>query len=163
MSRRFQFSLRALLVLLTFLCVALGTKANRAGRQRDAVAEILRIGGHVGYRCDIQPDPPGDHFLIVSREQLVGRIWVDFFDDVESAWINTTRAQDEATDAICEQLRNLPTIEYLSLQGTNITDTGLERLHGLVRLKELTLRNTRVTDAGVKRFSRAVPNCDVIR
>jgi hypothetical protein len=54
MSRRFQFSLRCLFVVVTAFCVWLGFKANSAKKQREAVAKIESVGGIVQY--DWQPD-----------------------------------------------------------------------------------------------------------
>ena len=49
MPRRFQFSLRVVLAVVTGACVWLGLVTNRAHRQRDAVREIESLGGVVYY------------------------------------------------------------------------------------------------------------------
>lgn len=48
MPRQFQFSMRALLVLVTIGCVLLGREAQLARQQDDAVRKIRSLGGSVG-------------------------------------------------------------------------------------------------------------------
>ena len=58
--RRFcRVSLRTLLVLITIGCVWLGSKVNKAQKQRPAVAWIEQMGGHVIYE-----EPHGPRWLI---------------------------------------------------------------------------------------------------
>jgi len=65
--------------------------------------------------------------------------------------------------SLLEYLKDLPKIQTLSLDGTDITDAGLEHLEGLTLLQTLSLIGTKVTDAGVKRLQKALPNCHIQR
>lgn len=161
-SSRFQFSLRAFMVSVTLACALLGTVASSALKQRRSVTSVLRLGGYVGYSRDVPDELPGKNIL--GLEQYEDRIFIDFFDHVDSVWLiaRGSFGAPGTADAICEQLQELCDLEYLSFEGTNITDAGLERLHGLSHLRELTLRNTLVTKAAAHRFSQAVPTCRII-
>jgi hypothetical protein len=55
--RWFRFSLRALLVLVTMLCVWLGFTVNAARRQKEAVDAILKVGGVVYFDYQKVPRP----------------------------------------------------------------------------------------------------------
>ena len=85
---RFQFSIRSLLVLPVIVAILgswLAVERKQATQQRDAVAAIRELGGHVMYdyqdraeREEHDPDPPGPAWA----RKLLG---VDFFADVVSA------------------------------------------------------------------------------
>ena len=59
--RWLRFSLRSFLVLFTVFCIWLGWKAERAHRQREAVAVIVKAGGKVWYdhQLHVVPRPWG--------------------------------------------------------------------------------------------------------
>jgi hypothetical protein len=78
MSRRLQFSLRLLLVVVTALCIALGVWGTRAERQRRAVEAIWAAGGDVGY---VRPK--------TSLHRWLPR---DFFYEVEAVMFRHTEA-----------------------------------------------------------------------
>ena len=46
-------------------------------------------------------------------------------------------------------MKDLTSLQELSLISTKVTDKGLAHLKGLTRLKRLTLNGTRVSDAGL--------------
>lgn len=48
------------------------------------------------------------------------------------------------------QLSRLTNLQYLTLDGTAITDAGLKRLEGMTRLSTLNVRRTRVTKTGAQ-------------
>jgi Leucine-rich repeat (LRR) protein len=62
-----------------------------------------------------------------------------------------------------EYAKDLDSLSYLSLEGTQITDSGLEHLKGMTNLRILELKGTRVTDAGVAELEKALPDLMVLR
>lgn len=156
MSRRFQFSLRAMLVFITVICVWLGTHVERAMRQQEAVAVILRLHGKVAYSRDYDPvDPDGirlRNFVDDGRQ----REWIDYFDDVRFVWF-----PGNASDENCKHVEKIYSLRRLALDGRGLTDAGLKRLYRLSRLEELWLIETSVTDVGVNKLKSALPHCSI--
>ena len=144
--RRFQFGLRSLLVLVTVVAVVcswFSVKMRQAEKQRKAVEVIVGTGGDVRYDYEFVsamspagPDLPGPPWL----GSLLG---VDFLSDPLGV---TYRA---AKDADLVHLKELPSLQYLHLKGTQVSDAGLMHLKGLASLQTLRLEGTRVTDAGL--------------
>ncbi len=72
--------------------------------------------------------------------------------DLEMLQVNETLS---LTDGVFAHLTGLKRLEFLSLQGTGITDAGLERLPALPRLKTLHLMTTRSTGAVLAKLEGA--------
>ena len=66
-------------------------------------------------------------------------------------------------NADLDALQAFPKLEFLSLSGTNIDDSGLKMLDGRTTLQFLNIENTQVTRDGVAAFRLAHPNCSVAR
>jgi hypothetical protein len=143
--RRFQFSLRSLLVFV-LLCAVVSSwfavRMKQAREQREVLEIIVvRLGGTIVY----------DHWEMVgpalpraaSSRKLLG---ADFFSDVFLLYLDGT----QVTDAGLEHLKGLTALQGLSLDGTQVTDAGLEHLKGLTALQGLYLDGTQVTDAGLE-------------
>jgi len=60
----------------------------------------------------------------------------------------TDRGPD--ADAVLVHLKGLPSLEFLFLQFSGVSDEGLKHLSGLTNLKSLYLTKTRITDAGLE-------------
>src|SRR5207253_171651 len=58
-----------------------------------------------------------------------------------------------AGDELLKKLADLPAIERLDLEGTEISDAGLESLTRLQTLKDLDISHTQVTDEGLAHLS----------
>jgi hypothetical protein len=164
--RWYQFSLLALMVFVTLLAVGcswLAVKMKAAKRQREAVAEIYRLGGSACH--DWQCSAEGYQWAAIERQQPPVPRWLrnllgdDFFGDVCSIHFNAP----QATDATFEPFTWMSRLRYLNLDNTQVTDITLERINGLNQLKHLRLRNTKVTDEGVRKLQQAVPNCEIER
>lgn len=170
--RRFQISLRTLLLLVTF-CSALfgwlGIKVRQAQQQKEAIEAIEKIGGVIFYDYHYPGGdfnrlaaPPGPAWLrslfgidFVANvtfvrlsyereaEKVVNRI--GRFRQLKEAYLDATLIADH--DMI--YLRDLSALEYLYIGSTRITDAGLVNLRKMTMLKHLDLSTTEVTDAGL--------------
>jgi hypothetical protein len=135
--RWFQYSLRTLLVLVTlcaFACSWLAVKLKQAKQQREAVEQIVKLGGEVEY--DWQ------------------------FDE---KWTFATNAKMPTPQWLRSQLGDdlFQSVIVVEVYGTEVTDAVLEHLKGLSQLRWLFLDGTQVTDAGVKKLQQALPNCNI--
>ena len=161
--RRFQYSLRSLLVFVLLASVFMawfGARWRAARQQREAVAAIESLGGDVEYdyirkwiasgaTTGPPPDPPGPAWA----RSLLGD---DFFAGVvrvgpggRYTWSNGS-APAPFTDEWLEHIGKLSRLESLNLRGaSHITDAGLAKLEGLTHLRRLELGFTSATDAGL--------------
>ena len=133
--RRFQYSLRTLLLVMTLACIGMslvGTRLQKAWRQKQVVNEIKKLGGLVEYKVRIG----GPLWLRSLRTE-------DFFTDVFFV------AFSSVSDADLEHLERLPQLTQVNLQGSKVTDVGMEHLKGLTQLQDLNLSGTQVTDTGL--------------
>jgi hypothetical protein len=153
MTRRFQFSLRALLAAMTVLGIAIGFEANRTLKQRRIAEAIERLGGAVSYSWEVT-GVDGEYRRPGVIRKLVGK---DLCAHIYA--VGTVDTGDE----VCEYLERIPTLKAIVLQGPRVTDDGLERLQSLTQLDELMLGNTSVTDAGLEKLATALPNCTINR
>ena len=161
LRRRFQFSIRSLLVLVVAIalpCSSFVAEMKAARRQQAAVDAILQLGGIVEYDWRVDglggyienARPPGPPWL----RNLLG---ADFLSHV----VYLGFPSRQVTDDSLVHLEAFPQLQGLSLAHNPVTDAGLERLTGLSDLRLLFLDSTRVSDAGVKKLQRALPNCEI--
>jgi hypothetical protein len=142
--RWFQFNLRALLLVVTLCaipCSWLAVKMQQARREREAAAQIEKLGGEV-----VWSEPSGPAWL---RSLLGG----DLFQAVEVVGFPSKHVPlggTENVDAALVHLEGLNQLRELSLSGTRITNDGLEHIEGLNQLKVLSLGDTEITDAGLE-------------
>lgn len=145
--RRFsQFSVKALLLLVAAVAVACGWftwKLDHKRRERAAVAEIQKIGGHVIYRwqqeaTNAKAMPPGPQWL---RRRLGD----DFFSDVVGIAVHG----DSVTDEWLAHLEPISELTRAHFLGTRITNEGVRYLSRFKTLEEFNLDST-ATDAGLK-------------
>jgi len=181
LRRRFQFSIRSLLVFVLIcavVCSWLAVEMERGKRQAEVVAAIQESGGSVLYDYEelqeLDERSPGPDLL----HRLLGE---KFFAYVTA--VDWTRATDcdlehlgeftqleglnvdgsQVTDAGMANLEGLKHLDVLSLEDTQVTDVGLDHVKGLRQLRLLYLARTQVTDEGVKRLHQALPNCQINR
>ncbi len=146
--RLFRFRLLTLLLVMTLLAVWVGTISNQANRQRRAVAVFEKLGLDINYSYQKQTDgsysqllePPGPKWL----RRLIGQ---DYFQKV--AWISTFDAEDKISAEGMTHLAELPYIELLHLNNSNISDPSLQYLRELSRMTNLVLAENDITDAGL--------------
>src|SRR5258708_7595905 len=125
--RRFQFSLRTLLIFTLVVAVAcawLGRKIEQKRREREAVEAIVKKGGVAWYEMENGIEKPaGPDWL----RNLLGE---DFFSEVQGVDFY----HRPVTDSELGFLKTLTTIQTLNLESTRVTDAGLANLEGLIRL-----------------------------
>ena len=143
-SRRFQFTLRTAMILVTLLAAWLGYVTYGVHEQRMAVARIHELGGSIQYDYEIgmyaRSSPAGWEWL----RRLAGD---EYFQDVVFVKLDQTQVSDDDL-RIIGKLRRIKT---LSLNGTSVSDEGLASIRGL-ELDYLGLIGTKVTSAGIRRL-----------
>jgi hypothetical protein len=165
MNRRFQFSLRVLLVILTCLCIWLGARANSVRRQREAIARIDGLGAFAYYAFEWNESrdwfqtgavgEPGPTWL----RNLLG---IDWLNPVVAIRFEGCSITDADLDWLIERL---PELRYLELRHASIGDRGLANLGQLQRLRNLEVAGTHIGDGamvaiGRVRSLRSLDLCD---
>lgn len=122
-SRRFTFSLRALLVAVTITCLCLGWTVQRARRRGRAIDAILDAGGLAYY------EGVGDTFLgkTLSDGEYIGHFW----HDLRRIPLVMELPDDEDLDAAMG--RRLEEAAPFKTLGVNypVRDEALRHLNGL--------------------------------
>jgi hypothetical protein len=169
--RRFQFSIRTLLVLTVAValpCSWMTVEMKRSREQQEAVEAIENFAGSVGY--DWEYDADGNP---VKNAQPSGPEWLrklrgnDLFNSVVRVFFHSNQVTDEGlahlagltqlkrlklyhvTDAGLAHVAGLPHLQELTLISLKITDEGLTHLEGLTQLHTLEIHFLEVTDAGL--------------
>ena len=171
-----RFSLRALAVGLTLVCVACGIWVNGPLRQRAAVRHFQALnppyklapvssgdlGGGMGGALGGAGAPQGSHVMVIAwRAQ--GRDdhhlpQIDWWQRPAAAVLGEDAFGEvtgvmllglPATDDDLRHLSSLPAVERINLSGTKVTDAGLAHLRPCRRLTFLSLEDTAVTDKGL--------------
>jgi Leucine-rich repeat (LRR) protein len=165
LRRRFQFSIRSLLVLVIGVavpCSWLAVEIRAAKRQKEVVEAIVKVGGVLDW--DLEPrlawlrNLLGDDFFMDGYQVDFGIMQpypVVTDSDLEHlVWMSQLRKLNldgaQITDAGLEHLKVLTQLEGLMLGRTKITDAGLQHIGGMKRLEGLCLENTQITDAGLR-------------
>jgi hypothetical protein len=148
--RRFRFSLRMLLAVMTMLCIWLGFKVNAARRQREAVDAIVKAGGSVVYDFQrpanivgvpVATEPPGARWL----RRLLGD---EYFEDVIGVGFSGVK---KPTIDVLQQLGRLPKLETVNLSDTQVDEEGLRQFVRIGSLRTLQLEFCQnVTDKALK-------------
>ena len=157
--RRFQFSLRSLMLLVVVVaipCSWFATAMKAAREQRAAVEAIEKLGGWVNYDYEYDetdpfaPDPPmpGTAHQLPGPAWLCRRLGVDLLANVVVATVSDS--QFEIGEAWLDSIKCLSHLQLLILSGAKVNDAGLEQIKGLTELKYLELRNTKISDAGLQ-------------
>ena len=154
----FRFSLRTMLLAVTFAAVLVGWNMHRRREQQRAIAAVQELGGT---SQQVLAD--------LSLASRVGAVWTqdnslwlanlhltdEDLDRVPLEAMHTLRgfhaADNRLTDRSLARLAGRSELESLDLTSNpDITDEGLAQLKNLRGLKQLMLRNNpRITDAGL--------------
>ena len=115
-----------MILVVSLLCVFLGTSVWNAQRQRAAVVWVLGLGGEVQYDRDIDGG-------IVGVDWLCALVGVDYFATVVAVELYTT----DASHGDLSPLSYLPELEHLSLDNAQSSD--LSAIGKLLHLDSLCL------------------------
>ena len=175
--RRYQFSLRTLLIVVTLFAVAcswFAVKMGQAKRQREAVEVLSKSVDSIFYDYQCNSSGSLTAAAVVGKASPPGPTWLrqwlgdDFFTNVVSLHLHRIADADleyvrdfpklkilglhwnKITDNGLKHIKALDQLQALDLQSTEITDKGLESLGGFSSLQWLSLFNTKITDAGLK-------------
>jgi Leucine-rich repeat (LRR) protein len=177
--RWYQFSLRTLLIFVTFFGIAcswFAVKMRQAKRQRDAVEAILKNRGEVFYdfqERDILAKPPGPEwfrnwigedflfnvaFVSLGRDpqpeplqELPNIRHLELYYDPNESNTGEEEKKDHGplANRKWEVIKFLTRLRELHLNGFGITDTEMEYVRGLSQLEIMSLDATLVTDKGL--------------
>ncbi len=143
--RRLQYSLGARLLLLALVAMLyswVDDKRNELRREREAVAEIGKLGGIVRwdwqYTKDRYPQPPGPAWV----KRLLG--------DNCFATVESVDATKQFGDEGLKHLKDLRELHILRLSESAVTNDGLTELKSVKGLRTLLLGRTQISDAGLK-------------
>ena len=172
-SLTMRFGLRVVLLVVFFLCVGFAwvsweiKSANERGR---LVAEIKRGGGTVYFDYQ-QKIPETERQLPVFSEIEPPSSWQrrvlgdPFVDTVVCVDFGTGRD----TDADLARLSAFGDLEYLLINGSDVTDAGLRHLTCLTKLRGLVLTDAQITDEGLRHlaalrnlFMLGINNCESV-
>ena len=162
-SRLLRYSLRSLFVTTAGIGVLLVVYVVPAERQRQAVSEIRAMGGNVVYDYEIglAPEPQGlaqyrvDYVATVNFVNLEkGKTDEDINYASQLKALKSVSFDGALTDNELSLFIGQAEMQTLSLEGTDVTDTGLAHLANMRQLETLYLDNTRIGDDGLATLSR---------
>jgi hypothetical protein len=161
--RRYQFSLRALIVFVTLCAVAcswLTVKMQQAKRQQEVV-ELLRRAGlavYYDYQLDRNGRPdrtkqwPGPAWMreLMGEDLTATVVRVETRPSMSGGFGGFGVSCTPEIDAtLLEILPRLAHLKYLDLSGVPIMDSRLEYLQGLLELEDLRLEHAFINDDGL--------------
>jgi hypothetical protein len=151
--RRFQFSLRSLMIFTLICAIPCGgvgwvrRKIERKRIEREWVASISDMGGRVLY--DDERGGSAGRSENWRPDWLNEMLGYNFFNEVEGVDL----MGQVVTDAALANIAPLTQLKTLNLVGTGISDAGLANLTGLEQLHELYLANTKIGDSGLENLT----------
>lgn len=183
-SRRFQFGMRALLVILSIACVMfaiLGARVAAAKRQLRAIRAIERLGGQVWFQWaeGSMKVPLGDP-MFADRPAL--RLHAKLVDPSTSIWTwfrysfrddfpPPVRAVDfrggvVLPESVLAQLLDLRGLTHVALERVEVTRDGLAQVASVPDLLHLGIYNCEIDNEDLLVFARAkklkrIDLCDV--
>jgi hypothetical protein len=143
--RPLSLSLRTLIVVISVLCVVFAVVANRANRQRRAVARLQEVNAVARYDYEERANSPRP--TLPWLRKLLG---IDYFDTATLVFFMGDKAHGEDL----EILSDLPHVVYLNLEQSNLPGDALVRIEKLSNLKSIGLGGTNGTDSALEHLSR---------
>jgi internalin A len=142
-------SLRALMLLIAVVAGWLGWICYRARVQREAVAAIEVAGGGFAFDWYWDSAERGLRDDTAEPSWLRRQLGPGFFEEV--AFV---RIADKADDALMLHVGRLDQLEWLAIEGGNVTDAGLVHIRNLRRLRCVALQHApEVTAQGMANLS----------
>ena len=151
-SRNLRFSLRALLVGVTFIVFLFGLKADQAWRQRNIVAALRNEGATVRYRYQYDPFDPHEKMSSdpdAKPPWLARFIGIDFCSSVVR--VSAKGSNDPAE--VARLSGRLKKLRSVGIQDCDLKDDDILPLKRLKNLRGLYLRGTSITDKSVRILS----------
>lgn len=158
--RRFRFSLKTLLLVLTVVAVYLGLEANRVAKQREAMAIIEPTGVRALYDYQyelLQTDPKKFSRTFQTMEPpcpkwLHDLVGPDYFRTVVQVGGILTFDDDFhfGDEELQQVVARLPHLRRLWLHDLQLTDAGLRDLSSLKNLEALSLDESEIGDEGMQ-------------
>ena len=166
--RRFQFSLRSLLILVAVASLGMGLLVKPLNEYRRKQAEYRRkqaelrafklanrLGGEVMISLRSDEDPAEDGWADIRFDGIrldgVDLQDLDGYPGFRLGLTNTSVSEEVVT-----HLRVLRNLKYLDLSGSKVDDAALVRLKGLPSLRGLILMNTSITDDSLRHLEGLV-------
>ena len=149
-------------------------------RQREyhfVYLHVNRIGTSFEIPAPAWTEEPRRRFTVQAIDRIVARrnvgtVSLGYFPVVDADLIKIARLADleflgldgtQISDEGLQHLTRLEKLEGLTLNSTRISDAGLRRLLALKGLKRLWLADTAVTDAARRQLKQALPELEIIR
>lgn len=157
-KRLHRVSLRVALLLLTLICILMGLVVSRARRQSEAVEQLKDQNALVFYEFENDyPAPRGRQLSHVSANHFANVLGIDHFYSVNIVKLYGTNSPRAVTDSnVMPWLRDLPDLQAIVLDGTEVTNHGLQSLSRHKRLWMLSLEGTRLNEEDVDHL-RSLP------
>ena len=167
--RRFRFTLRSLLAVVTALSILLGivTGVYRwqavKSQERQAQSELSPYGGVFSMASAL--------YNIRTGGESKGWFFVTFLNHVEAVdlsphnWYAMERRGKTLAvdDNALAMLYRFGELRSLDLRDTQVTDGGVRHIAALRQLEQLDIRGTRITGDGLQKLREALPNCEITR
>jgi hypothetical protein len=159
--RRFQFSIRTLLLLVFVVAVPCSWMATAIKNAKEQGRAVMAEGAWVVMMYDYEVNDSGEYVGGKPKEPVWLRdlLGLDFFAEVV-AGSSLPRAgryspllRSPLPGATLGHLKALPRIRWLELAYTEVADTGLASLKGLHELEHLSLAKTEISDAGLEHLA----------
>lgn len=156
--RRIRLTLRGLMFLVLVMGGWLGWRVHLARLQREAVAAVRRHGGWVHYDYEFVNDKPTPGRQPWGPRWLRQRLGDEYFQEIRSVSFahddfRGAKPENEDDRPVEDALAALSTqhgLRWLSMEGTQATDTGLAHLRRWTGLEHLLISgSTQVSDAGL--------------
>ena len=138
-----RYSLRSLLVLMALCCfisATYGVVSRRLMQRRDAIKRIEAVGGYISFE-----ESSGKGIKVGGFRAHCGRVLFsdqNAFYEIQEV---TLRSIPELTDDELQAVCAFPSLTYLSLESSRVTQQGLSVLKSLPRLKTMCLYKTPIT------------------
>lgn len=163
-TRWFQFSLRALFVVMTIFALWLGRTVSRVRNQIAVVTEVQQVGGSVWFEND---QPKFKQFWQCSdripANAVEGPIWLrrligdDYFRNIVQIDFKDTPPNnfcEKDLERIAPRLGKLPMLETVRVESRRFSGTALASLAHSTSLKNLTVDGFPLTDEGMKHIGK---------
>jgi hypothetical protein len=135
--RWLRFSLRALLISVTLLCVWSAWYVNRARRQKETVEALRNCGGRVYYDYQFDDDDDAQRLILTAESPwptgLIETFGIDVLHNVVAVQL------PNRSDDVIPQLASIPSLRQLWLM--QATDDTIMQIAPLSNLEHLSVQD----------------------